>query len=144
MSIAFVTNLLAPKRVQPSNLAFDRPTGFTKPAAMVRTDLNVSCTRCHTPAFCQASSRRQQAVPAPQAISWGGKFRAIPERKTNTMPVSTARSGIGLRPAYWRLRGARTGRSGPMSGHNSSSTSSLGIASRQEKQDRKSTSSRES
>lgn len=262
MSIAFVTNLQAPKRVQPSNRAFDRPTGFTKPAAMVRADFcehrldatcsqaltvllrtvasvtlndfrfvqrasalssyrwngldkwvelgnvvairagqddrerdalrvddemmlaaklapvrgiracffpasmaridelstrarvkstsprrrssarSVSCMRCHTPAFCQASSRRQQAVPEPQPISWGSKFHAIPERKTNTMPVSTARSGIGLRPAYWRLRGFRTGRSGSMSDHNSSSTSSLGIASRQEKQDRKLTSSR--
>jgi len=38
MSIAFVTNLQAPKRVQPSNRTFDWPTGFTKPAAMVRTD----------------------------------------------------------------------------------------------------------
>jgi hypothetical protein len=31
----------------------------------------------------------------------------MPERSANTMAVSTARSGVGLRPAYRRLRGAR-------------------------------------
>lgn len=61
----------------------------------------------------------------------------MPERSTNTMSVSTAPSGIGLRPAHWRLRGARTGSSGSMSDHNSSSISSLGIASCQTKHDRK-------
>jgi hypothetical protein len=61
----------------------------------------------------------------------------MPERNMNTMLVSTARSGVGLRPANWRLRGARAGSSGSMSGHNSSSISSLGIASCQAKQDRK-------
>jgi DNA-binding transcriptional LysR family regulator len=50
----------------------------------------------------------------------------MPERSTNTMPVSTARAGVGLRPACWRLRGARTGSSGWMSDHGSSSTSSPG------------------
>ncbi len=53
MSIAFVTNLQAPKRVQPSNRAFDRPTGFTKPAAMVRADfcehrLDATCSQALT------------------------------------------------------------------------------------------------
>jgi len=37
---------------------------------------------------------------------------------TNTMPVSTARSSVGLRPANWRLRGARAGSSGSISDHN--------------------------
>ncbi|MGF7188594.1 hypothetical protein JOE11_001630 [Robbsia andropogonis] len=40
------------------------------------------------------------------------------------------------------MRGARAGRSGSMSGHNSSSMSSLGIASCQAKQDNKLTPSR--
>lgn len=78
---------------------------------------SVSWIRCQTPAFCHATSRRQQAVPEPQPISCGSRFHAMPERSTNTMPVSTARSGVGLRPAYWRLRGARAGRSGLMSDH---------------------------
>ncbi len=103
---------------------------------------NVSWIGCQTPAFCHATSRRQQAAPEPQPIFCGSRFHAMPERSTNTMPVSTARSGVGLRLAYWRLRGARAGRSGSMSGHNSSSMSSLGIASCQAKQDNKLTPSR--
>jgi hypothetical protein len=98
---------------------------------------NVSWMRCQTPASCHATSRRQQAVPEPQPISCGSKFHAMPERSTNTMPVSTARSGVGLRPAYRRLRGARVGNSGSMSDHSSSSMSSFGIASCRTKQDRK-------
>ena len=98
---------------------------------------NVSWMRCQTPASCHATSRRQQAVPEPHPISCGSRFHAMPERSTNTMPVSAARSGVGLRPAYWRLRGARAGKSGSMSNHNSSSMSSLGIASCRTKQDRK-------
>jgi hypothetical protein len=103
-----------------------------------------SWMRCQTPASCHATSRLQQAVPEPQPISCGSKFHAIPERSTNTMPVKTARSGVGLRPAYRRLRGARAGSSGSMSDHNSSSISSLGIASCQAKQDTKLTPTRKS
>jgi len=98
---------------------------------------SVSCIRCQTPAFCHATSRRQQAVPEPQPISWGSRFHAIPERSTNTMPASMARSGVGLRPAYWRLRGSRAGSNGSMSDHSSSSMNSLAIASCRAKQDRK-------
>ncbi len=105
---------------------------------------NVSWMRCQTPASCHATNHRQQAVPEPQPISCGNRFQAIPERSTNTMPVSTARSGVGLRPAYRRLRGARTGSNGSMSDHSSSSISSLGIASCQAKQDRKLTPARRS
>ena len=104
----------------------------------------VSWMRCQTPASCHATSRRQQAVPEPQPISCGSRFHGVPERSTYTMPVSAARSGVGLRPAYRRLRGARTGKNGSMSDHNSSSMSSLGIASCQAKQDRKLTPSRKS
>jgi hypothetical protein len=98
---------------------------------------SVSWMRCQTPASCHATRRRQQAVPDPQPISCGSRFQAMPERSTNTMPVRTARSGVGLRPAYRRLRGARTGSNGSMSDHSSSSMSSLGIASCRTKQDRK-------
>ena len=105
---------------------------------------SVSWMRCQTPASCHATSRRQQAVPEPQPISCGSRFQAMPERRTNTMPVSTARSGVGLRPAYRRLRGARAGSNGSMSDHSSSSISSLGIASCQAKQDRKLTPARKS
>jgi MlaC protein len=91
----------------------------------------------HTPAFCHASSRRQHTVPEPEPISCGSRFHEVPERSTCTMPVSTAPSGIGLRPAYRRLRGARTGSNGSISDQCSSSMSSLGIASCQAKQDRK-------
>jgi hypothetical protein len=105
---------------------------------------NISWMRCQTPASCHATSRRQQAAPEPHPISWGSRFHAMPEHNTNTMPVRTAGSGVGLRPTYWRLRGARAGSSGSMSDRNSSSISSLGIASCQAKQDRKLTPSRKS
>ena len=105
---------------------------------------SVPWMRCQTPASCHATSRRQHAVPEPQPISCGSRFQAMPERRTNTMPVSTARSGVGLRPAYRRLRGARAGSNGSMSDHSSSSISSLGIASCQAKQDRKLTPARKS
>lgn len=98
---------------------------------------SVSWMRCQTPASCHATSRRQQAVPDPQPISCGSRFQAMPERSTKTMPVSTARSGVGLRPAYRRLRGARAGNNGSMSDHSSSSMSSLAMASCRTKQDRK-------
>ena len=98
---------------------------------------SVSWMRCQTPASCQATSRRQHAVPEPQPISCGSRFQAMPERSTNTMPLSTARSGVGLRPAYRRLRDARFGNKGSMSDHSSSSITSLGIASWQAKQVRK-------
>lgn len=98
---------------------------------------SVSWIRCQTPASCHATSRRQQAVPDPQPISCGRRFQAMPERSTNMMPVSTARSGVGLRPAYWRLRGVLAGSNGSMRDHSSSSMSSLAIASCRTKQDRK-------
>jgi hypothetical protein len=102
----------------------------------------VSWIRCQTPASCHATSRRQEAVPEPQPISCGSKFHAIPERKPNTIPVSTARSEMGLRPTYWQLRGKSLGKSGSISDHNSSSINSLGIASCQAKQDMKLTPTR--
>lgn len=108
------------------------------------SDSSVSWMRCQTPASCHATSRRQHAVPEPQPISCGSRFQAMPERRTSTMPVSTARSGVGLRPAYRRLRGARAGSNGSMSDHSSSSISSPGIVSCQAKQDRKLTPARKS
>lgn len=98
---------------------------------------SVSWMPCQTPASCHATSRRQHAVPEPQPISCGSRFQAMPERSTNTMPVSTARSGVGLRPAYRRFRDARFGSKGSMSDHSSSSISSWCIASCQVNQVRK-------
>ena len=83
---------------------------------------------CHTPAFCQATNRLQQIVPEPYPISCGSKFQGMPERSTKTMPVNTARSSIGFRPAYCRLRGGRFGNNGSIRNHSSSSISSFGIA----------------
>lgn len=105
---------------------------------------SISWMRCQTPASCHATRRRQHAVPEPQPISCGSRFQAMPERSANTMPVSTARSDVGLRPAYRRLRGARAGNNGSMSDHSSSSINSPGVASCQAKQDRKLTPARKS
>ena len=87
--------------------------------------------RCfQTPARCQRTSRRQQVEPAPQPICGGSMFQGIPLRSTNRMPVSTARSGIGLRPAYWRFRRRRFGNSGSIRIHKSSSIRALGMCDR--------------
>ncbi len=80
-------------------------------------------SRFHTPARCHRTSRRQHVVPEPQPISFGSIFHGMPLRSTNRIPVNTARSGIGFRPACWRLRGRRWGNSGSIRVHKSSSTS---------------------
>jgi hypothetical protein len=80
-------------------------------------------SRFHTPARCQRTNRRQHVLPEPQPISFGSIFHGMPLRSTNRMPVSTARSGIGLRPACWRLRGRRFGNRGSIRVHRSSSMS---------------------
>jgi hypothetical protein len=91
---------------------------------------NTRWSRFHTPARCHRTSRRQQVEPAPQPICGGSMFQGIPLRSTNRIPVSTARSGIGLRPAYWRLRRRRFGKSGSSRIHKSSSISVLGMCDR--------------
>jgi hypothetical protein len=80
-------------------------------------------SRFHTPARCHRASRRQQVLPEPQPISWGNIFHGMPLRSTKRIPVSTARSGMGVRPACWRLRGRRLGSKGSIRVHKSSSTS---------------------
>ena len=79
------------------------------------------CSRFQTPARCHRASRRQQADPEPQPISLGSMFQGKPLRRTKRMPVRTARSGMGFRPAYLRFLGRRLGSSGSMRVHNSSS-----------------------
>ena len=80
-------------------------------------------SRFQTPARCHRTRRRQHVLPDPQPISLGSIFHGMPLRSTNRMPVNTARSGIGVRPACWRLRGRRLGNSGAIRVHNSSSIS---------------------
>ena len=80
-------------------------------------------SRCQTPARCHRTSRRQHVLPDPQPISFGSIFQGMPLRSTNKIRVSTARSGMGFRPACWRLRGHRFGGSGSIRVHKSSSTS---------------------
>ena len=79
-------------------------------------------SRFQTPARCHRTSRRQHVLPEPQPISGGSMFHGMPLRSTKRIPVSTARSGIGLRPACWRLRGRRLGSNGSIRIHQSSST----------------------
>ncbi len=86
--------------------------------------------RFQTPARGHRTRRRQHVLPDPQPISRGNMFHGMPLRRTNKMPVSTARSGIGFRPAYWRLRRRRLGRRGSIRVHKSSSTRAWLIADR--------------
>jgi len=91
---------------------------------------STACNRFQTPARCQRRSRRQQVLPQPHPISVGSMFQGMPLRSTNKMPVNTARSGIGVRPAYWRCRGRRLGSRGSIRVHKSSSTRAWLIADR--------------
>jgi hypothetical protein len=56
--------------------------------------------RLHSPARCQSRKRRQHVMPLPQPSSWGSISQGMPLLKTNTMPVSAARSVMvrGLPP----------------------------------------------
>jgi hypothetical protein len=79
-------------------------------------------SRFQTPARCHRTSRRQHVLPEPHPISFGNIFQGMPLRSTNRIPVSTARSAIGFRPACWRLRGRRFGSNGSIRTHKASST----------------------
>lgn len=78
-----------------------------------------------TPACCQALSRRQHVIPLPQPISRGSISQGMPVFRTKRIPVSTFRSGRGGRPPFGFGLGG--GRSGWMTAHSSSETSSLAI-----------------
>ena len=82
----------------------------------------------HTPTFCQSRSRRQQVMPLPQPISKGKSRQAMPVLSTKRIPVSAARSEIGLRPGYF-LRRVRVGSRGWITDHNESSMSGFAIPS---------------
>jgi hypothetical protein len=73
---------------------------------------SVSCSRCHTPARCQSTRRRQHVLPDPQPIWRGNICQGIPDRNTKRMPVRIARSGIGVRPCRWPRFRRRFGISG--------------------------------
>jgi hypothetical protein len=89
-------------------------------------DSNTRCSRAQTPRRCQYLSRRQQVIPEPQPISCGSIFQGIPERSTNSIPVSTCRSLNDRRPAY-RFRLRFFGSNGSMWAHNPSSINGFGI-----------------
>jgi hypothetical protein len=76
------------------------------------------CSRFQTPASCQSRSRRQQVTPDPQPISMGSISHGMPERRTNTMPVSAARFGTAGRPPFGF--GRSRGSSGAIIDHRSS------------------------
>jgi hypothetical protein len=60
-------------------------------------------------------------TPEPQPSCGGSIRHGIPLRSTKRMPVRTARSGIGFRPAYWRRRERRFGSNGSSRFHSASS-----------------------
>jgi hypothetical protein len=86
--------------------------------------------RFQTPARCHRTRRRQHVLPEPHPISRGSMFQGRPLRKTKRMPVKTARSGIGFRPAYCRLRGRRLGSRRSIRAHKSSVTKVLVMSDR--------------
>ena len=93
--------------------------------ALRRRRSNSWCNRSHTPACCQSRRRRQQVAPDPQPSSGGRSSHAIPERRTNRIPLSAARSEMrGLPP---RGFGAGGGRSSSMIGQRPSGIRTEGI-----------------
>lgn len=102
-------------------------SSWSAPRSLVNS---TRCSRVHTPAFCQARSRRQQVMPEPQPISCGSISHGMPDCNTNRMPVSTRRSSSRLRPGCMRRR-RLAGNSGCTISHSSSSTSSCAISSSQ-------------
>ena len=89
------------------------------------------CRRSHIPAFCQSRKRRQQVMPEPQPISRGSSSHGVPERSTNRIPVSAARSEVRGRPPFGLARSG--GSSGAISAHRSSGRSGLAISTQRAK-----------
>jgi hypothetical protein len=87
---------------------------------------NVRWILSQTPAFCQSRNRRQHVIPDPHPISGGRSSHGMPVLSTNRIPVSTARSSSRFRPGY-RNRRRLTGKSGPITSHNSSSNTVLAM-----------------
>ncbi len=81
---------------------------------------------CHTPACCHSCSRFHKVIPQ-QPISWGKSSQGMPVLSTNRIPVRQTRSGLrGWPPLELGFHG---GRIGSTSAQNSSSTSTLDMAS---------------
>ncbi len=89
-------------------------------------------TFSHTPASCQARSRRQQVMGEPHPNSRGSIDQGMPLRNTNRIPVKAARSGARGRPPFGL--GGAAGNKGAITCHSSSLTNGLvmGISSTQE------------
>jgi len=82
---------------------------------------STSCSCCHTPARCQATSRRQQVLPDPQPISRGNICHGNPACSTKRMPVNAARSETRGRPMRRPRRCRSRGSRGSIRVHNRSS-----------------------
>jgi hypothetical protein len=80
-----------------------------------------ACRRFQTPARCQRTRRRQQVLPDPHPISFGSICHGKPLRKTNRIPVKTARSGTRGRPIALNRRRGGFGNSGSIRRQNASS-----------------------
>jgi hypothetical protein len=85
---------------------------------------NARQTLGHTPACCQATSRRQHVVPEPQPSSRGSSLHGTACRNTNSIPVRAARSSTRGRPPRRFPRRLCFGKCGAIIAHNSSESSS--------------------
>ncbi len=86
---------------------------------------SVPWRRRQTPAACQSRRRRQHVEPLPQPSSRGSSRHGTPVRRTNTMPLRAARSGMRGRPLLGL--GRSLGRSGSIASQSSSDTSARDI-----------------
>lgn len=80
-----------------------------------------SCSRSHTPAFCQSRKRRLQVGPEPNPNFVDRSHQRIPVLNTNRMPFSAARLETGRRPGYFLRRGFGGGSKGSINAQSSSS-----------------------
>jgi hypothetical protein len=92
-------------------------------SASPKRSRSTRCSLCHTPAFCQSLSLRQQVMPLPQPISRGSISQGIPLRRTNRMPVSALWSGTRGRPPFGF--GGSGGNRGSITSHNLSGSNAL-------------------
>jgi len=80
-----------------------------------------ACKRFQTPARCQRTRRCQHVLPDPHPISFGSICHGRPLRRTNRIPVNTARSGTRGRPIAVNRRRGGLGNSGSIRLQNASS-----------------------
>ena len=97
--------LLPPKMARTEQLSMTPQARFTSPKRPNSSNRRFQIF-CHTPAASQSRNRRQQVIPQPQFISWGGDIpREFPSSTRREFPSSKRdRKLVVDHPAAWVAR----------------------------------------